>query len=55
MARIAVFKPWTCLVSQVGAKCDRDGDAARAYGDGKRQGIKGMLQGVFERVRSLAE
>jgi hypothetical protein len=53
MARMAVFKARACLVSQVGAKCDRDGDAARAYGDGKRQGIKGMLQGVFERFRRL--
>jgi len=48
-----MFKARTCLVSEVRAKCDCNGDAAGTHGNRESQRIKRMLQGVFESVRSL--
>src|SRR5271166_4619231 len=53
MPRIAVLEARTCLVSQMRPKRNRNGNAARAYGDGQSQRIKRMLQGIFEGSRSL--
>src|SRR5271167_4674003 len=53
MPGIPVFKARTCLMSQVRSKRNRNGDAARAYGDGQSQRIKRMLQGIFKGSRSL--
>src|SRR5664279_1241372 len=53
MARITMFEARTCLVSQMRAQCDRYGDAARPDGNRKGQGLKGMLQGIFEGSRSF--
>src|SRR5208283_5103281 len=53
MAGISVFKTLACLVPQVRAKCNRNRNATRAYGDGERQRKEGMLQGVFQGSRLL--